>query len=363
MSKWLVLGSAAALLVTAAGAAHVHAQDRSRTLVVTMTNDSQANEIAVYDAATGGLLQTLPTNGKGGVGGNARGVAQHDDEIFAAVNNGSNTVALFRRDGSGLRFETLLTTSSAPVSVAFGNGHLYVAGATTVDSFALPGNRVQGLDGTTVLELTGGGVPPDGSTAQVGVLNDSQLLVTLKADPDPGTVDIVALRDGAVASGAPTAVSAPSGSLAPFGFSVNRDGTALITLAHSAQDGLFRDGGFAAVTSSAGQLGPCWTTRVGPYVFTANTGSGTISRLISTGTNVFVDDATAASIPAGRAPLDIDADGGLLALLDHGAGQSHLSLFSYNEFGELTSAGAPITVDAANANGVAVLAPPTSGQR
>ena len=45
----------------------------------------------------------------------------------------------------------------------------------------------------------------------------------------------------------PTAVSAPDGTLTPFGFSVYPDGTAVITLAHSNQDGLFRDGAFAAV--------------------------------------------------------------------------------------------------------------------
>ena len=72
------------------------------------------------------------------------------------------------------------------MSVDFGNEHMYVAGATTVDSFVLHGNSGGGLDGTTALELAGGGAPPSGSTAQVGVINDTQLLVTLKTDPDPG---------------------------------------------------------------------------------------------------------------------------------------------------------------------------------
>jgi len=46
---------------------------------------------------------------------------------------------------------------------------------------------------------------------------------------------------------------------------------------------------------------------------------------------------------------------GVLALIDHGAGQSHLSLFTYNRFGELAASGAPITIGVANANGVAIL--------
>jgi hypothetical protein len=45
----------------------------------------------------------------------------------------------------------------------------------------------------------------------------------------------------------------------------------------------------------------------------------------------------------------------VLGVIDHGAGQSHLSLFSYNQFGELTPAGPPILVGVPDANGVAIL--------
>ncbi|HEV3059771.1 MAG TPA: hypothetical protein VGY48_16085 [Vicinamibacterales bacterium] len=352
MSRLIALCSV--VLVIAAGASNARAEQRGRTLVVTMTNDPIENRINVYDGDTHALLQTLSTHGKGGVGGNARGVKQHEGELVVAVNNGSNTVAVFRRDGDSLTFDKVVSTTSAPVSVDFGNDHLYVAGSATVDSFALHQNTVAWLDGTTGLELAGGGVPPNGSTAQVGVINDQQLLVTLKTDPDPGTVDVVRLLDGAITGAVPVAVSAPAGSLTPFGFSVYPDGTAVITLAHSSQDGLFRNGAFVSV-AGAGQAADCWMTRVGKYLFTANTGSKTISRLIGTGNNVFVDSAVAASIATGGAPADLDADAGLLGVIDHGAGQSHLSLFSYNIFGELTAAGTPITVGVANANGVAIL--------
>jgi hypothetical protein len=348
--------SAVVMLVFVAGVSQVHAEHRGRTLVVTMTNDPIENRINVYDADTRTLLQTLPTNGKGGAGGNARGVKQHDGELVAAVNNGSNTVAVFKRVGDVLRFDKVVSTTSPPVSVDFGNDHMYVAGATTIDSFAVQGNTVEWLDGTTGLELAGGGAPPSGSTAQVGVINDRQLLVTLKTDPDPGTVDIVRLHDGRVTGAVPVAVSAPQGTLTPFGFAVYRDGTAVITLAHSNQDGLFRDGAFASVVD-AGQAADCWMTRVGKYVFTANTGSRTISRLVGTGSHVFVDARIAASIVTGGAPADIDADAGILGVVDHGSGQSHLSLFSYDRFGELTANGTPITVGVPDANGVAILSP------
>jgi hypothetical protein len=165
----------------------------------------------------------------------------------------------------------------------------------------------------------------------------------------------VRLRDGVVTGAAPVAVSAPAGSLTPFGFSVYRDGTAVITLAHSSQAGLFRDGAFTSVIDAT-QAADCWMTRAGKYVFTANTGSKTISRLIGTGNNVFVDASVAATIATGGAPADLDTNDGVLAVIDHGAGQSHLSLFTYTRFGELTAIGTPINVGVANANGVAILA-------
>jgi hypothetical protein len=355
MSGLKRLCSAAALLVFVTGMVGVQAGNRAATLAVIMTNDPVSNEIKVYDVGGKVLLQTLPTHGMGGVGGNARGVKQYKGEIVAVVNNGSNSVALYRRYGKGLKFDKLVATTSQPVSVDFGNDHMYVAGATTVDSFVLHGNNVQWMDGTTWLELVSGAVPPNGSTAQVGVIDDRSLIVTLKTDPDPGSVDIITLRDGAV-TGAPTSVSAPTGTLTPFGFSVYRDGSAVITLAHSDQNGLFRDGAFRSVIG-AGQAAPCWMTRAGKYLFTANTGSKTISRLIGTGNHVFVDSPVAARIATSGGPSDIDADEGVLGVIDRGAGQSHLSLFTYNKFGELTASGAPINLGVANANGVAIMAP------
>jgi hypothetical protein len=353
MSKLSALCGAALLLVVALGDSNIRAERSGRILVVTMTNDPIENLLNVYDADTHTLLQSVSTRGKGGAGGNARGVKQYRGELIAAVNNGSNSVAVFRRDGDTLKFDKVVPTTSAPVSVDFGNDHMYVAGATSVDSFALHQNTVAWLDGSSGLELAGGGAPPNGSTAQVGVVNDRQLLVTLKADPDPGTVDVVSLRDGAITGAGPAAVSAPAGSLTPFGFSVYPDGTAVITLAHSNQAGLFRRGAFTSVTT-LGQLADCWTTRVGKYVFTANTGSRTISRLIGTGSNIFVDSQVAGTV-AGGSPADLDANAGVLVVIDHGAGQSHLSVFAYNTFGELIPAGTPIVVGVANANGVAIV--------
>lgn len=355
MNRSLVFGACGALAMVL-GAHVAHADSRqSRPLAVVMTNDASANQIKVYDAISHALLQTLSTNGKGGVGGNARGVRQDDGRLVAVANFGSGTVSIFKRVRDRLQLTGTVATSSAPVSIDFGNDHMYVAGASTVDSFTMRHGEIGWLDGTTTLELAGGGAPTAGSTAQVGVLDEEHLLVTLKTDPTPGTVDVVRLKHGAVVGTAPQAVSAPDGTLTPFGFSVYKDGTAFITLAHSSQDGLFRDGAFTSVVA-AGQAAPCWTTRVGKYVFTANTGSKTIGRAVSTGNNVFVDAPVAATIPSG-APADLDAAGGVMGVVDHATGAAHLTFLTYNRFGELTVSGT-VDLGAANANGVAIVPQP-----
>ncbi|HEX5217703.1 MAG TPA: hypothetical protein VFV98_19715 [Vicinamibacterales bacterium] len=345
-----------ALMASAAGVVHLWAQPQRLTLAVVMTNDPAGNKIKVYNAQDGALLQTLETNGTGGAGNNAYGVRQFEGEVFAAVNYGSRSVALFRRDGDRLRFERVVNTTSSPVSIDFGNEHMYVAGSTSVDSFVMQGRNVAWLDGSANLSLSGGAPPPEGATSQVGVVDARHLLVTLKADPDPGTVDVVSLNDGAIANTAPAAVSGPAGSLAPFGFVVYPDRTALITLAHSSENSLFRDGAFVDVVDSS-QTAPCWMTRAGKYVFVANTASRTLSRLVGSGSHVFTDSAVAAAIPTGN-PTDLDAAGGILAAIDHGGGRSHLSLFTYNELGELVSGAAVIDLDVPDANGVAVIPPP-----
>jgi hypothetical protein len=333
--------------------ASIHAEGRPPTLAVIMTNDAEANAIQVYDTGTTELLQTLPTMGKGGAGGNANGVSQHHGELVAAVNYGSSTVAVYRQERGRLRFETLVYTTSKPVSVDFANDHMYVAGTSTVDSFAIRGHHVDRLDGTALLVLADGAPVPEGSTAQVGAVDGDRLLVTLKADPAPGTIDVVTLHDGAIAQTVPLAVSAPDASLTPFGFAVYPDGSALVTLAHSDQNALFRDGQFTAVTA-AGQSAPCWMTIAGKYVFVANTASRTLSRLVGTGSQVVVDATVAAAVPTGN-PVDLDAADGVLAVLDHGAGTSHLSVFTYNAFGELTNSGVPVDLGVPDANGVALI--------
>jgi hypothetical protein len=134
--KVLLLAGSVALLAASMAASSaarqvgVEAKHERMTLAVTMTNDPSSNQIKVYDASSLSLLQTLSTNGSGGASGNARGVRRYNGTLFAAVNTGSNTVAVYTRQGDRLKLDRVVATTSAPVSIDFG-GHMYVAGATT----------------------------------------------------------------------------------------------------------------------------------------------------------------------------------------------------------------------------------------
>ena len=116
--------------------ARAHEPDRHPpdTVIVTASNAPAANQLLVY-SPSGALLESLPTLGQGGVSGNAGGVAAARDRV-AVVNFGSSNVSVFVRDGDGssFRLESLVPTQGNPVSVAFGEQHLYVLTTTRVES-------------------------------------------------------------------------------------------------------------------------------------------------------------------------------------------------------------------------------------
>ena len=182
MMKRLFVLSTVALLTAASAAIGA---DNARTLVVTSSNTAN-NQLLVYDTA-GTLVESAPTLGQGGVGGNAGGIATQSGAV-AVVNFGSQSVTVFSRGVSGFELRQLVSTISSPVSVAFGKDHLYVLGTTTVESHRIDRDGVEsGADGSVAL------LAADGSAAQVGIVGD-QLIVTEKS----GTIELVPLRAGAV---------------------------------------------------------------------------------------------------------------------------------------------------------------------
>lgn len=321
------------------------AQNRTaQPLVVTATNAASSNQLLVYNTK-GQLIQTVSTQGKGGVSGNAGGIAVYRQQV-AVVNFGSKDVSLFALNGNGFRLAQTIPAISSPVSVAFGNDHLYILGTTTVESHPMFGaNFGMTADGMTSL------LKADGSAAQVGVV-ENQLVISEKGTPGPvaagssgnGVIETVNLTSNGAVEGPPHEVA---GNLnAPFGMAT-RGNDAYVTIAHANEISLVRNNMVLTITGSGTQNAPCWVTLDGPFLFSSNSPSQTISRYAVYGQKIVQDAAVVATL-AGN-PTDIAYRKGIAAVIDG----VHLSIFSVNEDGNLTLAGSAAI--AATNNGVGIV--------
>ena len=332
---FMVLGAAATLFAApvAQAATHDDHDMHADPFVVTATNASP-NQLLVYDKS-GNLLQTLATGGNGAASGNAGGVEAQDDMV-AVINYASQSVSIFDRDHSGYSLAQEFSTLSKPVSVAFDEDHLYVLGATTVESHKIKdsGHVAQNADGSAKLFAA------DGTAAQVGVVDD-QLLITEKS----GVVETVKLQDGKV-SGSPAMVSIPAGSDTPLGL-VTRDNVGYVTIAHSDEIGLFKNGNLTNITSSGTQHAPCWLTLTGSFLYSSNSPSKSISLYKVTNHSISQQIAVAASLSG--APTDISSDDRNVAVIDG----TDLSVFKIADDGSLSLVSS--TATGSSVNGVAIV--------
>ena len=337
MMKSIVFTTVGLLIATATFAA-----DR-RPVIVTASNGVN-NQLLVFDTA-GVLIESVPTLGQGGASANAGGIATRRDAI-AVVNFGSQSVSLFSRAETGFALRQVVPVGSQPVGVAFGHDHLYVLGTTTVESHRIGHDGVEdAADGTVAL------LAADGSAAQVGVVG-SELLVTEKS----GAIERVRLRGGVVV-GTPASVALPADANdRPFGFAT-RGSNAYVTVANSdavvvVKAGMVTDIAATGTPGGAGQHSPCWAALIGPFLYTTNSPSHSISRLAAGGRHVALDAPVAAQ--TGGAPIDVAADHDLLAVIESdGGGASHLTQFRIDEDGNLTQTIS--TAIASAANGVAIV--------
>jgi len=342
------------------GVAEGDHHDDTSSWVVTASNESPANRLWVLNASNLALLHTVETGGSGGVSGNAGGIVSAGP-LLAVVNYGSNTVSVFERVRDALELVQTLTTEAGPVSVAFGETHLYVLSAAHVQSFVY---RERGfhLDGTTANAIG------DGSSAQVGYIArpTQQLIITEKT----GTISAVFLdHDGSIPATVSRGTAVATGLLAPFGLATIRD-EAYVAVAHGVpptvvlvrQTSPHVDALLTSETVSQGA--PCWAALWQRFLFTANTAGHSISRFGLFGQRIVPDaDAVpAATIANGYAPTDITTGGRhLLAVLSSTSTPSfiaQISVYSLNQDGYLldpVTVALPATSSHAHTNGIAFL--------
>jgi hypothetical protein len=329
-----------ALALFVAGSATTQAAHANSTLIVTASN-LPVNQLLVY-SASGALLKQIPTQGQGGVGGNSGGIAQDHDRL-AVVNFGSGSVSVFTKDleHSTLHLESVIATNGGPVSVAFGHDHLYVLTTTHIESHRVGAVGVNpGADGVAHLLLG------DGSAAQVGVL-PGQVVITEKS----GDIETVGLTGFGAITGAPTLVA--HGLNAPFGLAT-RGNDAYVTIAHANEVSLVRNNKILTEAGSGAQMAPCWVALDGPFLFSTNSPSHSVSRFVVYGQIITLDAQVVATFNGN--PTDIDYSVGMAAVVDANGTVSHLSIFSVDEDGSFTLK-ANATIGTVATNGVAIVRP------
>ena len=338
IERILTAASAAVLLL---GAATTASAEGHASLVLTASN-ATTNELLVLNTA-GAVLGRIPTQGQGGVSGNAGGIAASHDRV-AVVNFGSSNVSIFERDEGGrhFRLERVIPTVGSPVSVAFGNDHLYVLTTTHVESHrAGPWGVLPQVDGQAQL-LHG-----DATAAQVGVIKGG-LIFTEKSN----AIESVRLSgDGAVAGSAALVAAIPANVNAPFGLATRGD-EAYVTIAHADEISLVRNNTVLAVTPSGTQHAPCWVALAGPFLFSANSPSQSVSRYAVYGQKI-VQDAAVVTQFIGN-PTDIVFRDGFAAVIDAAAGTSRVSVFKVDQDGNFASQGVA-TLNSATTNGLAIV--------
>jgi len=324
-----------AVVPAAFGAEQSHAQAGKAPLFLTETNGSP-NYLAVVNTVTK-ETDYVPTGGNGGVaqGSNAGGVAV-SGELAAAINFGSLTVSIFERQGNAMQPIQTIKTTSQPVSVTFGHGHLVVLGTTTAESFPLYGNTVGANDGIAQLQIG------DGSSAQIITYSGGAIY-----SEKTGSIGLLNLSTegapGISGPSVPVTLPAAPNNNTPFGM-VADGANVYASIAHSDLETLIVNGqiissavGPTPFTNPQGAIthAPCWNALSGHFLFSADSPGLQLLRYLVSDRNVFLDKVAVATLTG--APTDLDIQNNLLGVIDGGsAGISDVTLFDVSSEGELT---------------------------
>ncbi|GAB3788124.1 hypothetical protein GCM10028797_21530 [Dyella agri] len=229
-----------------------------------------------------------------------------------------------------------------PVSVAFGRHHLYILTTTYIESHRIDRYGVSDTaDGKARLAHA------DGSAAQVGVIG-GQLVITEKSNAIE-TVDLAG--QGAVSGSAKLVANIPANVNAPFGLAT-RGNDAYVTIAHANEISLVRNDAVLTVTGSGTQMAPCWVTLDGPFLFSANSPSHSVSRYLVYGRKIVQDAAVVASFNG--APTDITYRDNFAAVVDGTGIASHVSIFNVDGDGNFDLKSS-VTINSGSTNGIAIV--------
>jgi hypothetical protein len=339
MNKTVYGSALLALMVASAAHAQADFGWHDDDLIVTSSNTA-SNQLLVYNTH-GSLIEQVATGGAGGVSGNAGGIAQNH-RLLAVVNFGSGNVSIFSKSRHALQLAKVVPAITNPVSVAYGRGHLYILTATHIESHPIDRYGVASTaDGQAQLVIA------DGSAAQVGVL-EGELIISEKSN----AIETVHLNgNGAVAGTTRLVANIPANVNAPFGLAT-RGNDAYVTIAHANEVSLVRNDAVMTVTGSGTQMAPCWAALDGPFLFTANSPSHSVSRYAAYGRNIVQEAPVIASFNG--APTDIAYRDHLAAVVDANGTVSHVSIFGVDGDGNFHLK-STATINNTATNGIAVV--------
>jgi 6-phosphogluconolactonase (cycloisomerase 2 family) len=349
-SAGLVAGVAigATASATAAGA------DPGGAHAVFALTDGPSNSVLSFSRAADGTLSAAGTYSTGGAGASAAGAAAdplasqggltlaEGGRVLLAVNPGSDTVSVFRVDGTRLTLTERVASGGAfPVSIA-ARGNLVAvldAGGTgSVAEFALVGPFLVPLPGQVRSLGLANSTPPfflDGA-GQVGYSPDGRYLV-VATKLSSNAYEVFGVRAFGALSATPTVTTAANA--VPFAFTFDPQGRLVAVEASTSSLSVysFGPGGTLALTGTVSDGGAalCWVSAARGYYYGSNAGSASVSSFsVSAAGAPSLVAATAGSAFPGTTDSAASPDGRYLYVESGGSGD--LSAFAVGVNGSLT---------------------------
>jgi len=344
MKKFLLLFFAAAAFscFNTVAQAQEDNGDQREPLFAAQSNNPSQNTLQVFNSRAQ-LVASLPTGGKGGVGGNG-GSVQVRDRVIVLAEFGSKDVAVFVRNDEGFSQKQSVRTASAPVSVAFGGpnkNHLFVLETDRAESYIAYEDGSFSLDGSASLAIA------DGSAGQIDYLTDGSVIYTEKS----GTVATIATNSSGAIVGSSISVKNLPALMVPLGLKT-RGKLTILTNAHagatSFQQLLISNGSVISESNGTGVFpndADCWAGCLlgTPFCYLADSPGHKLDRVVATDTNIWFDKV-AATFPGG--PTDLAVSGKLIGVIFGGG----VAIYKADSEGELQNLG---TASAGPLNGAA----------
>ena len=299
--------------------------ENSGGAVYTMSNDTFANAVLIFQRAANGALTpagSVQTGGRGtgaGLGDQGGLILSDDHRWLIAVNAASNDVSVFAVHSSGIvKVAQSPSGGAQPISVTIDDDLVYVlnAGSDAISGFRLSDNgELVALSGSS-RPLSGKGVGPAEIKFSPG---GRSLLVSEKAT---NKLTVYAVGPDGLPASAPREVT--SSGKTPFGFDFAGRRTLVVSEAVGGAPNastvssyrVGRDGATTLVSASVPDLqtAACWiaTTPDGRYAYTTNTGSGSVSGYSVNASGQLAPlnaNGVTANTGAGSGPIDMAVAG------------------------------------------------------